>query len=100
MRRFYRTLARLSEKLPCKYPVYIYFTTSKILKDCYGDANFTGKSYSIRIVKGNWDTSLFVLLHEYAHCRADWSQDKDGIYHGEEWARQYGLCWQVYCGEK
>lgn len=99
MRRFYRTLTRLSDSLPCGHPVYIYFTTGKILKDCWGDANFTGKSFSIRIVKGNWDVMLYTLVHEWAHCRAFFEPGHKNRFHGPEWANEYGKCWEVYCGE-
>lgn len=96
MRQFYKTLNKLS-KLYSDYPVYVYITTSEILPKCYGDCNFTGKSFSIRIVKGDWHVMKYTLIHEFAHILA-WF-DKDQNIHGDAWGIAYAKCWRAYTGE-
>ena len=99
MRRFYKTLRRLNDKLCPEYPVYVYFTTSKILPKCYGDCSFTGKSFSIRIVNTSWDTSLFVLLHEFGHVLSWFDKECEDDWHGEKFGIAYSKVWKVYSGE-
>ncbi len=100
MKRFYKTLNRLVDKLQIQYPVYVYFTTDKVLKGCWGDVSFTGKSFSIRIVKSSWDGALFTLLHEVAHIKSWDSCNDEKEYHNDDFGRAYALVWRIYCGEE
>ena len=95
MRRFYRTLNKLS-KLYSKHPVNVYFSTAKDMKEKYGDCNFTGKSFTIRIAKCDWHTMNLILIHEFAHvlCWFDYLPEDD--WHCDKWAVSYGDCWRAY----
>ena len=98
MRRFYKTLTRLKNKLPTDFPVLVYIVSPNKIKGRYGECYKTEKRYIIRIAKSSWDLMKLILIHEYAHAASDWTQCDD-CWHNEEWGKIYSLCWRIYAGE-
>ena len=79
----------LKDTLPLQYPVRLRV---RPLKDCYGTASLVHhksgeKSFLIEIdSKLEGPLVLWVLVHEYAHCRAWGAGDED---HGPLWGCAY-----------
>jgi predicted metal-dependent hydrolase len=95
MNRLYRLLKRL-QKLKTTHPVRIKIVKPHEARNLWGDCNFTGKEFVIRLVKDHVSIMMLILVHEYAHTLAWHNVIED---HGDEFGIAYAHCWRIYCGE-
>lgn len=95
MGRFWKTLKILRQRVKTSHPVIVKVVQPRDAKDLYGDCDFDGKQYIIRIVKSDWDLMKLILIHEYAHCLT-WNEER---LHGPEWGMAHALCWEAYAGD-
>ncbi len=94
MKRFYKLLNKL-RKLNPPYPIVVRVVKPHEAFNLWGDCDFDGKKFILRIVKGNVDVMNLILVHEFAHTFTFNNQDV----HGPEWGIAFARCWRVYCGD-
>ena len=97
-RKFANVLRR---NFPCSMPVKVRRCKMPLIGDGsdareFGDAQVKDNYYQIRI---NQDHDIYVqldtLMHEWAHCLVNWTDDEDKSDHTDEWGETYATIYRT-----